>query len=231
MRAGDVPLGRRRTPETRCPEPAGRRGIFDRERDRPQGEARLPVGEYAGDPEQGGQHEPRRDALEIAVIAAVVPAQRPQHERRAADLHQHIGRSETGGPGPEGFRDRRRQNEPDQHQRKQRDAHRRGPRVEPVGGPGGVDPHPPHRHQHQRGLHDAGDGEMLEQIMRQLRDREHEHEVEKQFDERDLRVLVRLATAQEAGACAENHASAGLKRPDTTIRHNRRGAIKNLSVF
>ena len=46
--------------------------------------------------------------------------------------------------------------------------------------------------------------------MRKLGDRENEDEVEKQFDEGDLRMLVRAAAAQKIGACAESHASAGI---------------------
>ena len=54
---------------------------------------------------------------------------------------------------------------------------------------------------------EAEDGEVVEQGVRELRDREHEHEVEEQLDEGDAAGLVRGAAAQEASAVTEWHAA------------------------
>ena len=47
---------------------------------------------------------------------------------------------------------------------------------------------------------------MLEQAVRELRDREHEHQVEEQLDERDAMMLVPVPHPQLTGARRE-HAS------------------------
>ena len=72
--------------------------------------------------------------------------------------------------------------------------------IEPVGDPGGVDPGPPHRQHQHGGLQRAERGQVLKQAVRKLRDREHEHQVEEQFDVGDAAVLVAAAGAQVVGA-------------------------------
>jgi hypothetical protein len=139
-----------------------------------------------------------------------VTAQRPQHEQAAPDLHQHIGCGETPATRSERVRDRDRKHKARKHEREQSEADGRGLRIKPIGEPGGEDPHPPDRHQHQSGPQYARDTEMLEQVMRKLGDRENEDKVEEQFDESDLVVLVRGAAAEKIAACAKNHASAGI---------------------
>ena len=72
---------------------------------------------------------------------------------------------------------------------------RRG-RIEPVGHPGRVDPRPPDDEQQERRPRHAGDGEVAEDLVRQLRDREDVDEVEEQLDRgRRLRRCPRRAGA------------------------------------
>ena len=55
------------------------------------------------------QRQPGGDALEVAVVAGAVPAQRPQHEQAAPDLHERRRRRRTPAPcrrTPRGSRSR-----------------------------------------------------------------------------------------------------------------------------
>ena len=114
----------------------------------------------------------------------------------AHHLAEHVGAREQQRLAVEGMRHRRRQQQAGQHQHEHQRAHRRAIRVHPVGEPAGVHPHPPHREQQEQGLQRADQRQVLDQRVRQLRHREHEHQVEEQLDEGDARV--RIARAQQA---------------------------------
>ena len=74
-------------------------------------------------------------------------------------------------------------------------------RVEPVGHPGRVDPRPPDDEQQEGGARHAGDGEVVDDLVRQLRDREDVDQVEEQLDRGGrLRDAV-AARSQVADRC------------------------------
>jgi hypothetical protein len=195
--AFDVPVGDRRAAETGHVEPGGRSDELDRQRARPNGEPQIAVDQRARNPHCCRQRVPCADALEVAVVPGTVPAERPQHEQVAADLDGRIGAGEAEGAAVERLRDRYRHHQPGQHEHEQRDARRRGLRINPIGRPGRVDPHPPDPHEEQHGLREGDEGEVLDQGVRELRDGEHENQVEEQLDERDAVGLVPGAAAQE----------------------------------
>src|SRR5258708_4923181 len=82
-------------------------------------------------------------------------------------------------PAFKSLRNRGREHQSAQHQQKQQDANRGEFGIEPVGGPGGVNPHPPHRQEQQGGLQHPQRGEPAQQGVRYLGDREDEHQIEK----------------------------------------------------
>ena len=89
---------------------------------------------------------------------------RDPQEERLADLHRRIGDREPQAAPFERRRDRGRQHQPAEHQQKEQDADRRLFGIEPVGDPGGVDPHPPHREKQQRDLQHAERREMASSV-------------------------------------------------------------------
>jgi hypothetical protein len=80
-------------------------------------------------------------------------------------------------------------------------------RIEPVGAPAGVDPDDPDRHVEQRHLEDPERRRMSGQRVGELDDREDEDQVEEQFDEGNLAVVVvaAIARAQMRDGGAEGH--------------------------
>jgi hypothetical protein len=102
------------------------------------------------------------------------------------------------------LRNRGREHQTPEHQQEQQDADRRQFGVEPVGDPGGVDPHPPHRQKQQRRLRKAKRREPAQQRVRYLRDRENEYQIEKQFGIGDAAVLVRRDLSIKRTAFAIN---------------------------
>jgi hypothetical protein len=94
-------------------------------------------------------------------------------------------------------RQRRAHRQADQHQRDEQQAHLEALGVHPVGDPRGVGPDQPHHREQQRRLQRAADGRMVQQKVRQLRDREDVHQVEEQLDVRDP-LIARAVTQQSS---------------------------------
>ena len=137
------------------------------------------------------QRQPGGDPDGVHADPRARPRRRDPQENRLADLHRGVGDGEPQSAPVERRGDRRRQHEPAEHHREQQQPDRRLFRIEPVGDPGGEDPHPPHREKQQRDLQRTERGKMGEQRVRYLRDRKHEDEIEEQFRIGDAAVLVR----------------------------------------
>jgi hypothetical protein len=134
-----------------------------------------------------------------------VGRRRQQPEQGPADLHDRIGHGKPYSSPVERRRDRGRQHEPTQHQHEKQETNRRQVGVEPVGDPGGVDPHPPDREEQQRDLDGAERREMVQQRVRQLRDGKDEDEIEQQLRIGDAAVLVRHDHAKHRAARIVRH--------------------------
>ena len=147
----------------RNPEPHRRRDIFDCQRHRPEHQPRMAFRKAARDPEDRRHRQPGRDADRIHARQGSGRRCRDPQKDRLADLHRRIGDREPQSPGFEGLRDRGREHEPAEHQQEQQDPDRRRFGIEPVGDPGGVDPHPPDRQEQQGRLQRAERGEAAEQ--------------------------------------------------------------------
>ena len=152
----------------------------DADRAEPQQGPGVAVGQPAGQGERAADHAPGQDPLEVGLQR--MPAQHDDHEHGAADLLDGVGPADPQAQVLERARQRRRHGQADQHEHHEQQAHRHELRVEPVGDPGGVRPDQPHHGQQQPGLQRAGHGGVADQVVRQLGDREHVHQVEEQLD-------------------------------------------------
>jgi hypothetical protein len=129
----------------------------------------------------------------------VIP-HRPGGEQAAAQLDRHEGQGEDQAAVAERLGDRHGHDHAHHHGHEQHDPHRRPLGIQPVGDPGREDPGPPDRHQQQTGLDQAQQARMGQQAVRQLGDREHEHQVEEQLDIGDPRMAARGAVAEHVAA-------------------------------
>ena len=100
-----------------------------------------------------------------------------------------------------------------EHDREQQQPHRHGVRVELVRHPRRVVPGPPGDEQRERGVPGAVPAEVVEQDVRDLRDREHEDEVVEELEVGGPLLLSRLAAAQVAGHALERRRIARRCRP------------------
>ena len=189
------------------------------ERNRPQHQPRLAFRQSAGDPEHRRHRQPGGDA------DGIQPRQRPRRRRRdpekdrLADLHRGVGDGKPQSAPVKCRRDRGRQHQSAEHHRKQQQANRGLFRIEPVGDPGGVDPHPPHREKQQRDLQYAQRREMSQQRMRDLRDRKDEDEIEEQLGIGHAVVLVRRDLAKHRAVWLFRHRCPAAARPGLTLGH------------
>jgi hypothetical protein len=88
-----------------------------------------------------------------------------------------------------------RHKEADEHQGQQQQTDRDGLRIQFVGGPGRVVPRPVHREKHYQGLQYTCPRQVLEQEVEDLGEREHEHEVVEELEDRGpLARPIRLST-------------------------------------
>src|SRR5690606_15742091 len=127
-------------------------------------------------------------------------AVRDHHEDRADDAHEQVAADEEPGRILERTwdGDGHAQCREHEHSAKQLDLCATG--VEPVHRPGRVVPTPPHRGEHHDGLCGPLPGEMLDQQVRQLDDREDVDQVEEELDGGHLGAAV-----PGAGECSGGH--------------------------
>jgi hypothetical protein len=115
-----------------------------------------------------------------------------------ADLDRDVRAGEEEGVRSEGLRDRYGQQEAREHEPDEQQPDGGRLRIELVRDPRRVVPGPPHDEEHDRGLPHAGPGQVREQQVRDLRDREDEHEVVEQLERRRALLPADLAAALEA---------------------------------
>ena len=120
-------------------------------------------------------------------------------------MHEGIGGCEGEAPRAEGVRDRGREHKPREHEDKQEQPNRRALGIEPVGDPGGVNPDPPDGEKKQTGAERAEEREVLEQEVRELRNREHKDEIEEQLDVGHAGVAPMLSCPKKRAASVIRH--------------------------
>ena len=116
------PVSDRRAAQARQQEAVHRCGVVDHERDDPERQAEVAVGERAGDPRHGGDAGPGEQVRVVQPHA--LAAQRNDHEGAAHRLQRDVGDRERHGAIEERLRDRGRHDRAQQHQREQEAAHR-----------------------------------------------------------------------------------------------------------
>ena len=186
--------------EARRPEAHRCGDVFDGERGDPEIEPVLALGEAAENLQHRGQAEPGQDADGVVADRRAMRGRCQQPERGAADLHRRIGDRKPEPALLECLGNGGGQHEAAEHQEEEQDADRRPVGVEPVGHPGGVNPHPPYREKQQRDLQGAKRREVMQQRVRQLRDGKDEDEVEEQLGIGDAGVPVRHQHAEQRAA-------------------------------
>ena len=117
------------------------------------------------------------------------------------DLDRDVRAGEQQRAAAERPRDRDRHHEAREHDRQHEQPHRDGVRVELVRDPGRVVPRPPDDEQDEQRLSGAAPGQVVEQQVRDLRDREDEDEVVEELEVRGVLLLVgRLASGAGSGS-------------------------------
>jgi hypothetical protein len=174
-----------------------RGAVVDRQRRQPQAGALGPVGEPTCDPEHAGGEKPGEDSAGAFPLDRAPPGGREGEKGVAANLDRNIGAGEEQRPAAERFRDRDRHDQAGQHDPKQDQLNNDRVRVQLIRDPGGVVPRPPHHHQHQQGLARTLPRQVIQQQMRHLRDREHEHQVVEQLQHRHPLLHARQPPTHE----------------------------------
>ena len=167
------------------------------DRQQPQHVPDVAAGEPAADRERAAHHAPGQDPL--VVLLQRVPAHRHHHEDGPPDLLDRVGAAHPEPQVAERPGQRRRHGQAGQHERDEQQPDGDLLRVQPVGDPRRVGPDQPDHDQQQPGLQRAPHGRVVEQVVRQLGDREHVHQVEEQLDVRD--PLLAGTVPQQAVGC------------------------------
>ena len=154
-----------------------------------------------------------------------------EHEvQRAPELHDHEGDGEHRASAPKARGIDTDSSSPSHHQHEQRHAHRRTLRVGEVREPNRIDPHQPYGHQQQPDLQRLGPAQVGKQRVRQLRHREHEHEIKEQFGHADAAAvgagfaqqrarLPRVFSGRHAASIAAASASSNWRHATAGTRH------------
>ena len=164
--------------------------VVDRQRDEPDRDALVSL-EEAGDHEQGGAQDRGRREPEQRPEAVGIVASDDRGEDEMEQADEEVRDAEQHGVVPEGARHRQGDAEHRRHrgEHRQPDAalvhvHRaRQPRVDA--------PCPPERRDHEHPAEDSAPRRVVREQDRDLRDREHEDQVEEELERRDL-VLVEV---------------------------------------
>ena len=114
------------------------------------------------------------------------------------DLDRDVRTGEEQRAAPERRRDRDRHHEAREHDRQHEQPHRDGVGVELVRDPGRVVPRPPDDEEDEQRPPRSPPGQVVEQQVRDLRDREHEDEVVEELEVGGVLLLVGARLAQVA---------------------------------
>ncbi len=175
-----------------------RRRVVDRERRQPEPRPGRRVDEPAREPERRGRGEPGQDRAGAAPLDRPALRRGEGQEDVPADLDRDVGAGEEQPAAGEGLGDRDREQQAAEHQPDQEQPDDDRARVELVRDPGRVVPGPPDDEQREQRPPGAAPGEVVEQQVRDLRDREDEDEVVEELERRRA-LLAALPATLEAG--------------------------------
>ena len=185
-----------------------RRRVVDRQREHPQRRTYRIVREAARDPEDARRDEPDEDPSRPLALDRAAVGRDERQERVAPDLEDDIRRREQEAALAERIRDRNRHHEAGEHHADQQEPDDGRVGVELVRDPGRVVPRPPDDEQHERAATGARPCQVVEQQVGDLRDREHEDQVEEQLQRRRALLLPRVTIALEAGHLGRAYSAA-----------------------
>ena len=137
--------------------------VGGRHREPPEGEARVAVGERAGDPQGAGDQLP--DEVVDEVLALGPPAQSDDQERRPPDLKEQVAGDEQPRAVVERVADRDRHEQAGEHQPDQQRSHRQAVGLEPVRPPRGHVPGVDDRERQDDRLRARAQIDVLEQVV------------------------------------------------------------------
>ena len=197
MRGLDRPRLVPEPPQPGDPVEDERRGVVDCERGQPEQDARRAVGEPTREPERARGREPDQDVFRTLALERASRGGGEGEERVAPDLDCDVRGGEEEASVAERARDGHRNQEAPEHEPEEQDAHDGRVGVELVRDPGRVVPGPPDREQRDRRMERALPGQVVEQEVGDLRDREDEDEVVEELQRRRALLLVLVAAAPE----------------------------------
>ena len=142
--------------------------------------------------EERRRRDPEDGRRQIAVASAGERVERDVHH-----AHDQIGDAEDDAVTAEGLRYRQRGDEHRHDRNQHRAAHHALVGIHGVRQPGIADPRPPQRREHEQPVAEAAPGRVVGHQRRDLREREHEHEIEEQLERRDPVLVLCLRIAHE----------------------------------
>jgi hypothetical protein len=142
-----------------------------------------------------------------------------RQEQKAADLDRDVRAREQKAVLPERFGDGDCHREAREHHREQKEAHRDRVRVDLARDPRRVVPRPPDDEEREQRVAGSGPAQVVEQQLRELRDREDEDEVVEELE----RGCVLLLTASSTRVPAHRRAGVSDSLRDALLESGRHG--------
>jgi hypothetical protein len=172
-------------PPTAAGQPVERRraGVGDDYGKAPEDEARVGIGDRAGDPQGADGQLP--DEVVDEVLSERAATKSHDEEARPADLQHQIAGDEQPSASGECIADRRGHQQAREHEPDEQRLDWPLVGVEPVRAPGRHVPRIDDRERHDQRLGTGPQVDVLEQVMRQLPDREDVDEIEEQLERAD----------------------------------------------
>ena len=169
--------------------------VVDRERHEPDGDPHVPV-EEAGQRDQEGADGRGRGEAEDRVKAVGIVACDSGGENQVEKADEEVGDPEEHRVVAEGAGNRQRG---DQHRPHRGEHHQPDAALVDVSRarqPGVDAPRPPERRENEHPAEDASPRRVVREQSRDLRDREHEGQVEEELERRDLMLAVELGVGR-----------------------------------
>jgi hypothetical protein len=186
----EMPARDLRVPEVEPPATAGqpvlgpRAGVGDHDRQPPEHEARVAVGDRPGHPQDAGEQFPDQVVDEMLALRPVAKGHDEKHA--PAHLQKQVAGDEQPRAVAEGVLDRDGHEQAGEHQPDERHAHRQRVRIEPVRAPRDHVPGVEDGERQDDRLGARTEIEVCDQVVRELADRDDVDEVEEQLERRDV---------------------------------------------
>ena len=172
--------------------------VVDREREHPHGDARVSL-EEARDHEQRGAEQPGRREPEKRAATVRIVASDDGRENEMKEADEEVGEAEQHSVVSESARHRQGDAEHRRHRGKHRQSDAALVDVQRARQPCVTGPRPPDRRKDEHPVEHSAPSRVVREQARDLRDREHEDEVEEELERRDLVLVAVLEPALGVG--------------------------------